>query len=172
MGQKDVYGKQTDRGSGRLATQATSCFGFTLIELVIVLLITAILAAVVTPKFFSSLWFHRAESASRRVKLDLQMARNRAKAASATQTVQFDSATHSYVVPGLADLDHPDSQYKVDLTKYPYQAQIVSVDFGGDEQVSFDRFGLPDSGGTILVKSGPEQRTVSIEATSGQVTIP
>ena len=44
---------------------------FTIIELVIVVLIMSIFAAVAAPTFLDSLLFHRVESAARRVKADL-----------------------------------------------------------------------------------------------------
>ena len=57
---------------------------FTFIELVIVLLVMGILTAVAAPKFFDSLLFHRVESAARRVKADLELARTQARLTSAS----------------------------------------------------------------------------------------
>ena len=62
---------------------------FTIIELVIVILIMSIFAAVAAPAFLDSLLFHRVETAARRVKADIDYARQRARLTSAAQSVTF-----------------------------------------------------------------------------------
>src|SRR5437870_13428346 len=60
---------------------------FSIFELIIVVLIMSILGAVAAPKFFDSLLFHRVESAARRVKTDLELARTQARLTSASQSI-------------------------------------------------------------------------------------
>ena len=146
--------------------------GFTLAELVITVLIMGILAAVAAPKFADNLHRIRAESAAKRIKVDLGLARQNAISRSSTQTVQFTPATDDYTLPGMADLDHSSQTYSVDLAAAPYNAVLVSATLGGDSDVQFDQYGQPDSGGTITVESGAFKKTVTVHPDTGQASIP
>jgi prepilin-type N-terminal cleavage/methylation domain-containing protein len=145
--------------------------GFALVELVIVILIIGIMAAVAVPRFAESLSRYRVEAAAKRIELDLKLARRQAKISSASRSIQFDEIGHLYVLPGVLHLDHPGQDYRVKLAEAPYAAQIFSVDFGGDAEVIFDGYGLPDSGGTIVVKSGPYQKTITLDGATGEPSI-
>ena len=146
--------------------------GFTLVDLVVTVLIIGILAAVAAPKFADTLHRTRAESAAKRIKVDLGLARQNAISRSSTQTVQFTPATDDYILPGMADLDHSSQPYSVDLTAAPYKAVLVSATLGGDSDVQFDQYGQPDSGGTITVESAAFQKTVTVDPDTGLASIP
>jgi type IV fimbrial biogenesis protein FimT len=144
--------------------------GFTLPDLVITVLIIGIMAAVAAPKFAETIHQYRAEAAATRIKADLGLVRQHAVSTSSTQTVQFSIATNAYSIPGLSDLNHASQAYAVDLTAYPYSAVLESASLGGDNFLQFDRYGKPDSGGTITVESGGYQRTVTIDPDTGKAT--
>ncbi len=146
--------------------------GVTLIDVVITVLIIGILAAGASPKFANTLHRIRAESAARRIIVDLELARQNAMSSSATQTVQFTPATDDYTLSGMTDLDHSSQTYSVDLAAAPYNAVLVSATLGGDSDVQFDYYGQPDSGGTITVKSGGFQQTVTVDPDTGKASIP
>src|SRR3954451_11139261 len=76
---------------------------FSIFELVIVCFIMSILAAVAGPKFYDSLLFHRVESAARRVKADLELARSQARLSSASQTITFVNSV--YTLANVKSLD-------------------------------------------------------------------
>src|SRR6478735_8296484 len=84
---------------------------FSIFELVIVCLIMSILGAVAAPTFFDSLLFHRVESAARRVKADLELARTQARLTSASQSVTFTGSV--YTLSNTKSLDKPGSVYSV-----------------------------------------------------------
>src|SRR3954454_6994455 len=90
---------------------------FSIFELVIVLLIMSILTAVAAPAFFDALLFHRVESAARRVKADLELARTQARLTSASQSIAF--ANSAYTLANMKNLDKPGAVYFVDLKKQP-----------------------------------------------------
>ena len=146
--------------------------GFTLIELVMVVIIVGIMSAIVAPRIFTSLAYHHVEAAAKRVQVDLELARRQARATSASQTVQFLVNADSYSLPAMNDLDRPGSIYSVDLSTAPYEASILSADFGGDAVLIFDGYGVPDSAGQVIVESGGYRRTIFVDAVTGRVTLP
>ena len=146
---------------------------FTLIELVIVVLIMGIMAAAAAPRFNKSLCYHRAESAAKRIKADLELARKYAMSTSTKQTVSFVVASDRYSLAGVKDLNHGTQIYEVDLSDSLCNASIVSAAFdnGSDSDVEFDGYGVPDSGGTVVIQSGIYQRTIVVDSETGKASI-
>lgn len=144
---------------------------FTLIELVIVLMILGIVAAAAAPRYQSALASYRADATVKRLAADLEMARRQAKRTSAGQTVEFYVVGDRYVFAGMADLDHPSQDYEVHLDDPSYVASLVSVDFNGNSDVTFNIYGQPDNAGTVTIQSGGRQRQVAVDA-AGVITLP
>ena len=140
-------------------------------EIVIVITILAIISAAVTPRFFSTLAYHRAENAAQRIQFDCQWAQRRAKTQSADQVVQFNPGANSYTLPAVARRNQAGADYVVELDAYPYVASIVSADFGGQPVLVFDGFGLPQQAGNVVVQSGTSHRSISFDPDSGSATI-
>jgi type II secretory pathway pseudopilin PulG len=144
-----------------------------LVELVIVLMVMGILGAVAVPTFFDSLLFHRVESAARRVKADLELARNTARLTSASQSITFNNTTKTYTAStAIKDLDRPSQTYAVNLSKAPYELKTVTANFGGTAVITFDGYAKPSSGGTVVVQVDANHKaTVTLDGTTGQITI-
>jgi prepilin-type N-terminal cleavage/methylation domain-containing protein len=145
--------------------------GFTLAEVVCVLVIMTILAAIALPRYAKTLSRYRAELAARRVVADLSLAQRQARFSSTAQTVVFDSAAEACQLIGLPDPDHPGLDYVVNLGAEPYRADIGSVDLGGDAQIVFDGFGQPDSGGSIVVSAGNCYKQIDVDSVTGDATV-
>ena len=143
---------------------------FSLMELVVVLAIIAIAAAIAAPRYANAIARYRAETAARRVAADLAYARALAQQTSSNQTVAFDPATDVYTLAGVDDPDRPGQPYPVALAGRPYHADLAAASFGGAKSVTFDGFGTPSVGGTVTVRVGDYVYTLTVEAETGTVT--
>jgi len=153
------------RRRGRGAARA-----FSLVELVLVIAITAMVTAIAAPRYANSVARYRADSAARRVAADLALAQNNASTAGRVQPMVFIS--RSYQMPGMAHLDGKSyGDYTVDLGADPYKVTRVAAEFGGDATVKFDLYGNPDTGGSVVIEVGDFRRVVVLSPDSGRVTI-
>jgi type II secretion system protein H len=141
---------------------------FTLIELVIVLAILAILASIAGVRYGGAVTRHRVEAAAERIAADVELLQNRARQTSRELTLTFRPGADSYGSSQIAALDNPDADYEVDLSRDPYQVDLVTATLGGDNAVVFDLYGKPDSGGTIQLRAGDWTATVTIDADTGR----
>jgi prepilin-type N-terminal cleavage/methylation domain-containing protein len=182
------YRRDGDRAAARLAcirAMMSTCYfpcrclcqhvgpklrGFSLVELVLVICIMAVVASMAVPRFANSLMRNRVEAAARRIVSDLSFAQRHARLASASQPVLFGSKNH-YSLPGLADPDHPASEYEVRLDEPPYEVSIRDVNLGDDEEIVFDAYGVPNTGGSLVVQAGDHARMISIAEGTGQTTV-
>lgn len=142
--------------------------GFSLLELVIVIMIVGIMAAVALPRFGETLGRNRVELAANRVEHDLELAQRTARRASSTQRVTFDTVTDSYTLPNVDHLDHAGEDYAVTLADVPYEVDLISVDFDGNSYVDFDGFGVPTSGGTVVLAAGGYKVAITLESGTGK----
>lgn len=145
--------------------------GFSLFELLIVVSLMGIVAAVAVPRYANSIGRYRAESAARRVAADLALAKAKARASSAPQTVTFNPAAGTYTISAMRSLDHPADPYTVDLSAEPYHVAITYASFGGAPQAQFDMFGSPLWDGTVTVRAGEYARSVQLSKSDGSVTV-
>lgn len=143
---------------------------FTLLEVVLVVAITAIFAAVAVPRYGRAAGRYRADLAARRIMADLCYAASCAKMASAARTVSFSPATEQYQLLAVPAPDGAAGDYTVILSAEPYGANLVSTTFPGG-QVVFSGWGVPNSGGTVTISVGTQQRTVAVDGATGRVSI-
>jgi hypothetical protein len=68
-------------------------------------------------------------------------------------------------------LDNPNAAYSVDLKKQPYSLDSATANFSNAAAVSFDGYGTPSSGGTVVLVAKSHTCTVTLNGTTGDVTI-
>lgn len=145
--------------------------GFTLFEMVIVLAVVAVVSAVAIPRYSNAVQRYRAEAAARRIASDLERTRTLARAGSSERTIEFRPSTLAYYIEGERSLDRRSFASLVRLAEEPYRARSLSADLGGDLVLRFNGYGVPDSGGEIVVATGTAKRRVRVDGGTGAVTI-
>ncbi len=146
--------------------------GFSLVEMVFVLAILGVITSIAVPRFAQFQARRRVESAARRIATDLSLAQRYARFMSKSQTVKFNAGPDRYHLLGIGNPNGSGPNYTVHLGSEPYLASMVSADFGGDTDLVFDGYGIPDSGGTVVVQVGSLQKSVVVNATTGAASIP
>lgn len=145
--------------------------GFTLVEVVLVVVIAGLIGAIAVPRYAQSLTRYSADAAAQRLVADLNYARNRAAARSKAVVVNFDPATDTYTLDGLDDPDHPGQTYATDLQQNPYSADITTADFAGRAYFTFDGYGKPTSSGVVTLNAGDRTIQVGVSAATGEAAI-
>ncbi len=141
--------------------------GFTYIEIAIVLLVMGIFTAIAAPSYLTALAHYQVDMAARKTVADLQFARSEAVRSSHSRVVQFESDRDRYTLVDVFDLNEGNKGYYVSLKEAPFSADLISADFPDNatfEKVEFDRFGRPNSRGTIVVRADSQIRTVNLYA--------
>ena len=144
---------------------------FSIVELLMVLCIMAVLSAIAIPRYAASLARYRADATASRIAQDLEMIQSRAYSLSTTQSVIFSVSSNSYQVVGMSDPSLSSQPYIVRVSAAPYCATLQTVNFGGSNTISFDAFGQPATSGTVVISVGQEQRTVTINQSSGRASV-
>jgi prepilin-type N-terminal cleavage/methylation domain-containing protein len=142
--------------------------GFSIVELVLVMSILAIVAALAAPRYALALDGYRAEHAARRIAADISATQAAARATATTQAVVFNPATNSYSLPAVVAGSAP---ARVTLGDAPFFAVLESATFNGTATLTFNGYALPKSAGTVVVRSGQTRRTISIAIISGATTV-
>jgi type II secretory pathway pseudopilin PulG len=132
--------------------------GFTLIEIVLILIVISVLAAVVTPKFAEFYSGIKLSSAAKKLVNDIRYAQNLATTTRTHHKISFTSAG-SYRVLNVSTgnpVRDPLTQadFIVDLTRSEFSGVNITLPTGlAGDYVEFDGLGIPYDGGGVIGSS-------------------
>jgi len=144
---------------------------FTLIELVVVIVLIGIVSAVTIPRFAASAVRYRVDSATHLFLADFGFVSSRAESTSQTRSITFSGLQDSYILVGERDPANPLKDRAVNLSRPPYEVDLLGAAFGGDSQLDISGYGLPLESGQVTFAAGLLARRVSLTAGSPTVTI-
>jgi len=152
--------------------------GFTIVELIIVLIIIGILLTVVSGRFLAGVGTMKVTAASEHIKAHIRLARQRSSLEQVSFAAEFNTATDNYRVYNTSTSDEikdPLTQKDLNITFSGDPefdgVTIDSANFGGSNEVSFNSFGEPSSSGSVTISYGDNSKIISVEAVSGRVSI-
>lgn len=154
--------------------------GFSLFELVLVLVVIAVLASIGLSRFSGSSRRQGLDAAARRLVADLDLARQNAVASGKSGTVTFDKPAASYSVDGVADLNDRALTYRTALGRDPYAVAIseVNADGAGGSVLTFDGYGRPILSGSateplpkVVLGSRAGSIQVSVDPATGRAYV-
>ncbi|MFO0835035.1 MAG: prepilin-type N-terminal cleavage/methylation domain-containing protein [Phycisphaerales bacterium] len=137
--------------------------GFSLVEVVLVLSIIAIIAAIAMPRYARAAAGYRAEAAARAVAEQLRLVRARAMASSRAWTVTIRPTLATISATPTATSGDTSDDLDLVISTEPWRASISGADFLGDARFSFDGFGAPSLPGTVTVVSDGIRSTVTVD---------
>ncbi len=163
------------------ARKQSSPTGFTILEMLIVLLIAGILATLAIPRFavFYSL---KLDAGMKKVTSDIRYAQQMAIARHGNCRIVFNPAGDTYtaqeqvVVNGSWDgIKDPFTQANLAVnfqTDPQYKGiDILNANFNSSNTLQFDWQGIPQSGGNVTFNCRGNVRTVSVEQNTGRVKV-
>ena len=149
------------------------CFAaFSLVELAVVVALITILAGIAVPRYGQFLGRRQIDSAATRIMADIRLTQQYARNRSQSQTIRFQPTQEKYLLLGMLDINDGAKVQAIPLNEPPFEVNIVSANLGGDGDLVFDGFGRPDSGGSITIANGGFQAVITVDALTGEATVP
>lgn len=146
--------------------------GFSIIELITVLVVVGVVAAITIPAYGGAIARYRLSQAKARLMSDIELARATAQGESRDKTIVFDPSANSYVIADVAPLsmiaptvlDAGSVQIRVELDEEPYSVDLSAVLLtGGSMSVTFDAYGRANRTGVVRIEAGAMRVLVDIE---------
>ena len=145
--------------------------GSTLVELALAAMILAAISALGVATFRSSLANRRVEMAAAKTAADIRLVQTAARADQRTRTIVFSTEADEYRADDVPDPQRPARSLVVRLMDLPFRVDLESVDFGGTQTLTFNGRGDPSVGGRLVIQSGGQRRTLTVDSDIGAVEI-
>ncbi len=140
-----------------IATARLASRGFSLLELVLVIVIVATISGIALPRMSSSTNNSRADQAIDRIEATLNKAREMARSRSTSVSVRFSTGNERMKIEiGGSTVE------KVLLELSPYYTDLTTASFGTDKYIIYNGLGMQDTGGTVSIAVGSAKRTLTV----------
>lgn len=160
--------ERRQRGAQRADTRfAPRRRAFTLVELVVVLAITAAVTSIGVIKYSASLARYRVQGAAARLIADLETARTQARHSSSPRIMRFAPDRTRYTVLTSAQDSANAAGAITDLSLDPYRASFA-ISGLSNNTLRFDGYGVANQAPRITLTSAGATAVVAIDADSGR----
>jgi type IV fimbrial biogenesis protein FimT len=149
--------------------------GFSLIEVIVVMVILAIISALAAPSFSEWIEKYRVKSASRQLVTDLQLMKMKSISDKVQHRIRFINASNQYMLERY-DASAPawvqfDIVRDIASSTNPYFAKGVSFTQGlNGNNITFSPSGSANPFGTVIFTTGDQTRNVVVSMT-GRIRI-
>ena len=142
--------------------------GFSLIELLVMLTILGLLAAVASTKIFDISTSVRVSSAINQINSDIELVKEMALAKHKTMSITYNKTTDEYIIREGSSImnEYPGSNNGIiTLSEGIFSGvDITQVNINGSNKITFDKWGNVLNDGTITLN---DNHTISIDKLTG-----
>lgn len=142
--------------------------GFSLIELLVMLTILGLLAAVASTKIFDISTSVRVSSAINQINSDIELVKEMALAKHKTMSITYNKTTDEYIIREGSSImnEYPGSNNGIiTLSEGIFSGvDITQVNINGSNKITFDKWGNVLNNGTITLNNN---HTISIDKLTG-----
>lgn len=142
--------------------------GFSLIELLVILTILGLLAAVASTKIFDISTSVRVSSAINKINSDIELVKEMALAKHKTMSITYNKTTDEYIIREGSSImnEYPGSNNGIiTLSEGIFSGvDITQVNINGSNKITFDKWGNVLNNGTITLN---DNHTISIDKLTG-----
>ncbi len=142
--------------------------GVSLLELLVVLVLIGILAAVAVPRFSGAAPTMSGLSAARRIIAEIEWVQAEAIRTQQSQYIWFRPLLNQIEFSGLKDPVHPSRDYVINVAREMSGVTLTSANFAGLKKLTFDAWGRPDAGGTVVLTLGEHTWTITVDGQTGR----
>jgi len=134
----------------------------------VVLVIISAFAGLALPAYGSAVARYRLDSAAYELSGELDRAAAHARMVGAMVTIRFNVAGDTVEFDDVPHRTTNATSYSIDLRESPRDAGIVSADFNTAEEYTVSGFGVPSSGGVVMLQNTAAARQLTIDAATGR----
>lgn len=146
--------------------EGRALLGFSLVEVVLVLVIMVVIAAIAIPRYAAAEARYRLEGAARRIQSDVSLMRDACRADGQTRTATFDAAGSTYYITSAGSgLLAGKGKYTVVFSEPPYKASMELPAKAASMTFDVDGRGEIVGSGMVTLAVGSDTIVVTISST-------